>query len=103
MTTSPSSLMKGFRSSAGRRSRTASEGRHSFTPSGDTTIGRFRRTGWASIASRSWSSVRSGAPRPSSAKGVPFSRRRLRSGTPMRSTRFAIITLLGGVFRYSTT
>ncbi|KAK0342308.1 hypothetical protein LTR94_022769 [Friedmanniomyces endolithicus] len=45
ITTSPSSLVKGFSPSWGSRSSTASDGRHSFTPRGETTMGRFIRIG----------------------------------------------------------
>src|SRR5690606_5762503 len=55
VTCSPSSLAKApFW--AGRRSRTVSDGRQSFTPFGETTIGRLIRTGCFSIASSSCSS-----------------------------------------------
>src|SRR3546814_9348972 len=53
MTRSPSSLAKAPRCGAGRISRTASEGRQSFTPSGETTSGRLMRIGNSIIASRS--------------------------------------------------
>jgi hypothetical protein len=43
-------------------------------PSAVTTNGRLMRIGSLSMASRSWSSVRSGLPRPSSAWRMPFSR-----------------------------
>ena len=45
MTTSPSSLVKGVSAGAGRISSTASDGRHSLTPRGVTTMGRLMRMG----------------------------------------------------------
>ena len=44
-TASPSSLMKATRCGFGRMSSTVSDGRHSFTPSGVTTMGRLMRMG----------------------------------------------------------
>src|SRR5829696_1287585 len=67
MTGSPSSFENGPCCGTGRISRTASEGRASFTPHGVTTIGRLMRIGCANMASRSWSSVRLGSERPNSA------------------------------------
>ena len=67
-TRSPSSLTNSP-CCGGRRSRTASDGRHRRTPLGVTTIGRLIRIGCAIMASRSWSSVRSGSSRPSSLVG----------------------------------
>ena len=56
-TASPSSLVKAPRCGSGRMSSTASDGRHSFTPSGVTTIGRLMRIGCAIMASSSASSA----------------------------------------------
>src|ERR1700728_2017349 len=47
----------------GTSSFTFSQGRHSLTPSGVTTIGRSIRVGWAVIASSIWSSVTFEPPR----------------------------------------
>src|SRR3546814_1116469 len=51
ITCSPSSLAKAPRWRDGMRARTSSEGRQSFTPSGETTSGRLMRIGCAIIAS----------------------------------------------------
>src|SRR3546814_9503969 len=53
-------LAKALRWSAGRRSRTSSDGRQSFTPSGETTSGRLMRIGCSIIASINCASVKIG-------------------------------------------
>src|SRR3546814_13875102 len=59
-TCSPSSLATAPRCDVGRRSSTASEGRQSFTPSGETTLGRLMRIGCPIIESTTLSSHSSG-------------------------------------------
>ncbi len=66
-TTSPSSLTKVSSCAFGSSSSTASDGRHSFTPSGETTSGRLMRIGCCIMASIKASSLNDGSSRPSSA------------------------------------
>ncbi len=72
-------------------------------PSGATTKGRLMRIGCSSIASSSSSSLRDGSPRPSSAKGVPFSRIAWRTVSPAAAIIASSSAREGGFFRYSTT
>ena len=96
MTTSPSSLLNAVSGRSGRRSRTSSDGRHSFTPRG-LTHDRPVDQDWvcAIMASRIWSSDKPGSSSPSLWKGVPFSRSTERTGTPIREIICASRARLG--------
>jgi hypothetical protein len=59
--------------------------------------------GWSIIASISWSSVKAGSSKPSSAKGVPFSRSSWRGVRPNWRSSSVSSARLGGVLRYSMT
>jgi hypothetical protein len=60
--------------------KTASDGRHSATPLGDATIGRFTKIGWATIASSNASSSTDGSKSPNSSADVLWVRLRHHKG-----------------------
>ena len=87
MSNSPSSLWNGPGGKRSSRSRTASLGRHSRTPLGVQTIGRFTSIGCSIMASRMASLDTPSSRRPSSAAGDFVSRSAVRGVSPAAAKR----------------
>src|SRR5436190_5515167 len=66
-------------------------------------MGRSTRIGWATMASRIWSSVAMGSVRPSSSAGVPRTRSTSRGPTPIWFRSVFSWALVQPAFTYSTT
>jgi hypothetical protein len=84
-------------------SKTVSDGRHSLTPFGVQTIGRFTRIGWRVMASSNASSETSGAVSPISSAGERAMRSASRTVIPAAANSPRSCGRVQPSFRYSMT